>query len=215
MGRKKERVENIDIDLEFARLRYPRGTKKFYKEKIKNYRAFVEEALTTLKAKYSHESEVLHFERIQEFCMQFNIIFESEDDISSRVQKIENFCWILEGILISMDEKYPNETEESHIEKLQQFCWSIGKMFLQFDNDTSASRSTIETHAREMTDFYWFLNMTLTSMKAKHPNEMKQFHIKEMEEYLWFVDMIFNSIGNLDQSQIKKIKDYWGLDEKD
>jgi hypothetical protein len=36
-----------------------------------------------------------------------------------------------------------------------------------------------------------------------------------MEEYLWFVDMIFNSIGNLDQSQVKNIKDYWGLEEND
>lgn len=215
MGRKKERVEDIGIDLEFARLRYPRGTKKFYEEKIKSYRSFVEEALTSLKAKYSHETEVSHFRRIQEFCMQFNIIFESEDDISPRVQKIENFCWILEEILISMDGKYPNETEESHIEKLQEFCRSIGKMFLTFDNNTRASRATIETHAREMTDFYWFLNMTLTSMKTKYPNEMKEFHIKEMEEYLWFVDMIFNSVGNLDQSQVKIIKDYCGLEEND
>ncbi|WP_162477950.1 hypothetical protein [Nitrososphaera sp. AFS] len=50
-------------------------------------------------------------------------------------------------------------------------------------------------------------------MKTKFPHEMKEYHIKEMEDYLWFVDMTFNSAGYIDQSQAKKIKEYWGIIE--
>jgi hypothetical protein len=51
------------------------------------------------------------------------------------------------------------------------------------------------------------------SMKTKYPHETKEYHIKEMEEYLWFADMTFNSAGNIDQSQAKKIKEYWEINE--
>jgi predicted DNA-binding protein len=173
--------ENIDIDLELARLRYPQDTKERLDEKVKDYRPIVLEALTSLKNRYSEESEVSHFKRIQEFCMQANIIFELGDEIPKRV----------------------------HMQKIQQFCFVISKMFMPLDNDTSGTYDTGENHIKEMVDFYWFLNMTLTSMKTKFPHETKEYHIKEMEDYLWFVDMTFNSAGNIDQSQAKKIKEYW------
>ena len=201
--------ENIDIDLELARLRYPQDTKERLDEKVKDYRPIVLEALTSLKNRYSEESEVSHFKRIQEFCMQANIIFELGDEIPKRVQKLEYFCWILDMILTAMDDKYPNEKEEFHMQKIQQFCFVISKMFMPLDNDTSGTYDTGENHIKEMVDFYWFLNMTLTSMKTKFPHETKEYHIKEMEDYLWFVDMTFNSAGNIDQSQAKKIKEYW------
>ena len=144
--------------------------------------------------------------------MQANVIFELEDNISIRVQNIENFCWILDMILTAMDDKYPNEKEEYHMEKIQEFCMAISKMFAPIDNYRSGTY-TEENRAKEMSDFYWFLNMTLTSMKTKYPHETKEYHIKEMEEYLWFVDMIINSSGNIDQSRVKKIKEYWGLED--
>jgi hypothetical protein len=205
--------ENIDIDLELARLRYPQDTKERLDEKVKDYRPIVLEALTSLKNRYSQESEVSHFKRIQEFCMQASIIFELGDEIPKRVQKLEYFCWILDMILTAMDDKYPNEKEEFHMQKIQQFCFVISKMFMPLDNDTSGTYDTGENHVKEMVDFYWFLNMTLTSMKTKFPNETKEYHIKEIEDYLWFVDMTFNSAGNIDQSQAKKIKEYWGINE--
>jgi hypothetical protein len=145
--------------------------------------------------------------------MQANVILGLEDNISVRVQKIENFCWILDMILIAMDDKYPNEKEEYHMEKIQQFCFAISNMFMPSDDDTSGTYDTGMNHVKEMADFYWFLNMTLTSMKTKYPHETKEFDIKEMEEYLWFVDMTFNSTGNIDQSHVKKIKQYWGIKE--
>jgi hypothetical protein len=145
--------------------------------------------------------------------MQTNVIVGLEDDISIRVQKMENFCWILDMILTAMDEKYPNEKEEYHMEKIQEFCFAIAKMVGPIDIDTAGTYDTEENRAKEMADFYWFLNMTLTSMKTKYPHETKEYHIKEMEEYLWFVDMIINSSGNIDQSQVNKIKEYWGLED--
>ena len=204
-------MEDIGIDLELARLRYPNGTKEHLNEKIQDYRWLVAETLTSLIAKCSLESEVSHFKRIQEFCMQVNVIFEFEDKVLVRVQKLQNFCWILGLVLTAMDDKYPNEKEEYHMEKIQEFCWSLSKMFILLDNDISESYNTKENHAKEMADFYWLLNMTLTSMKTKYPHETKEYHIKEMEEYLWFLEMIFNPSGNIDQSQVKKIKEYWGL----
>jgi hypothetical protein len=212
LANKRDHVDDIDIDVELARLRYPSGTKEHLMEKIQDYRWLVEETLTSLKTKYSQESEVSHFKRIQGFCMQTNVIFEEEDDVSIRVQKLENFCWILDMILTAMDDKYPNEKEEFHMEKIQQFCLAISKMLGSLDIDTAGLYDTEENRAKEMTHFYWFLNMTLTSMKTKYPHETKEYHIKEMEEYLWFLNMIFNSSGNIDQAQVKKIKEYWGLE---
>jgi hypothetical protein len=116
-------------------------------------------------------------------------------------------------ILTAMDDKYPNEKEEFHMEKIQRFCLEISEMFGLLDNGTSGNYDTEENRAKEMADFYWFLNMTLTSMKTKYPHETKEYHIKEMEEYLWFLDMIFNSSGNIDQAQVKKIKEYWVIKE--
>jgi hypothetical protein len=207
----KEVEEDIDIDLELARLRYPNVTKEHLNEKIGKHRWLVEEAVTSLKTRYSQESDVSHFKRIQDFCMQANVILGLEDDVSIRVQILENFCWILDMILRAMDDKYPNEKEEYHMEKIQQFCFAISKMFMPLYDDTSGCYDTGESHVKEMVDFYWFLNMTLTSMKTKYPHETKEFDIKEMEEYLWFVDMTFNSSGNIDQAQVKKIKEYWGI----
>lgn len=204
--------DDVDIDLELARLRYPDVTKEHLDKKIGKYRWLVEEALTSLETRYSQESEVSHFKRIQDFCMQANIILGLENDVTRRVQKIENFCWMLDLILTAMDDKYPNEKEEYHMEKIQEFCWSIVSMFIPIDDNTSTSYDTIQNRAKEMADFYWFLNMILTSMKTKCPHETKEYHIKEMEEYLWFVDMVFNSSGNIDQSQVKKIKEYWGIE---
>lgn len=222
LAKGKEVEGDIGIDLELARLRYPNNTKEHINEKIGKYRWLVEEALTSLKTRYSQESEVSYFKRIQDFCMQANVIVGLEDDISVRVQKLENFCWILDMILTAMDDKYPNEKEEYHMEKIQEFCWSIVEMFMPSDNtsnsyisdnNTSGSYGNGENRANEMVDFYWFLNMMLTSMKTKYPHETKEYHIKEMEEYLWFVDMTFNSSGNIDHSQAKKIKEYWGLED--
>jgi predicted DNA-binding protein len=212
MKQTNETERDIEIDLELARLRYPNGTKEHLTEKIHDYRWLVEEILTSLKTKYSQESDVSHFKRIQDFCMQVNVIFELEDKIPTRVQKLENFCWILDMILTAMDDKYPNEEEEFHMEKIQRFCLAISEMFGSLDNDTSGTYGTDENRAKEMADFYWFLNITLTSMKTKYPHETKEYHIKEMEDYLWFLDMIFNSSGNIDQAQVKKIKEYWGLE---
>ncbi len=129
----------MNIDLELARLRYPQDTKERLDEKVKDYRPIVEEALTSLKSKYSQESKVSHSKRIQEFCMEANIIFELEDEISARVQKLEYFCWILDMILTAMDKKYPNEKEELHMQKIQQFCLAISKMFMPLDDDVSGS----------------------------------------------------------------------------
>ena len=211
--KEREVQGNVDTDLDLARLRYPNVTKEYLNEKIANYRWLVEEALTSLRTRYSQESEVSHFKRIQDFSMQANVVLGLEDDVSIRVQKLENFCWILDMILTAMDDKYPNEKEEFHMQKIQQFCSAISKMVMPLDNDTSGTYDTGENHVKEMVDFYWFLNMTLTSMKTKFPHEMKEYHIKEMEDYLWFVDMTFNSAGNIDQSQAKKIKEYWGIIE--
>lgn len=211
-----KQTKDIGIDLELARLRYPHGTKEHLREKIQDYRWLVEETLITLKAKYSQESDVTHFKRIQEFCMQVNAIFELEHNISVRVQKLENFYWIVDMILTAMDDKYPNEKEELHMEKIQQFSLAIFEMFGPLDNDTRGTYDTEEKEkrAREMADLYWFLNMTLTLLKTKYPHELKEYHIKEMEEYFWFLDMIFNSSGNIDQAQVTKIKEHWGLQRK-
>ena len=213
LAKREDREGDISIDLELAHQRYPQGTKEHLSEKIEDYRWLVEETLTSLKAKYSQESELSYFKRIQEFCMQTIVIFQVEENVSVRVQKLENFCWILDMILTAMDDKYPNEKEEFHLEKIHEFCLAISEMFGPLDNDTSGAYDTDENRAKEMVDFYWFLNMTLTSMKTKYPHETKEYHIKDMEEYLWFLDMIFNSSRNIDQSQVKKIKEYWGLKE--
>ena len=50
-------------------------------------------------------------------------------------------------------------------------------------------------------------------MKTKYRHETKEFDITELEEYLWFVDMVFKSSENIDQAQVKKIKEYWGIKE--
>ena len=205
--------EDININPEVARLRYPNVTKEQLNEKIGKYRWLVEDALTSIKTRHSQESEVSHFKRIQDFCMQANVILGLEEDVTIRVQRIENFCWVLDLILTAMDDKYPNEKEENYMEKIQEFCCSIVEMFMPIDGNANDSNDTEHNRAKEMVDFYWFLNMTLTSMKTKFPHETKEYHIKEMEEYLWFVDMVFNSSGNIDQSQVKKINEYWGMEE--
>lgn len=212
MNQTEKTAQDIGIELELVRLRYPEGTKEFYESKIKSYRWLVEATITSLKAKYPNESEVARFKRIQEFCILIATVFESEDEIPLRVQKIENFYWMIDRILASLDEKFTNETEKSHFERIQEFCWSIIRMFMPLDED-STSYDVNKSHAKEMEDFYWFLNMTLSSIKEKFPHETKEYHIKVMEEYLWFVDMIFMSIGNIHQSEVKKIKEYWGIEE--
>ncbi|NAL78681.1 hypothetical protein [Nitrososphaera sp. AFS] len=121
MVKEREVEGNVDIDLDLARLRYPNVTKEYLNEKIVNYRWLVDEALTSLRTRYSQESEVSHFKIIQDFSMQANVVLGLEDDVSIRVQKLENFCWILDMILTAMDDKYPNEKEEFHMQKIQHF----------------------------------------------------------------------------------------------
>ena len=212
MRQTKETEQDIGIDLELARLRYPDATKNFYDKKIKSYRWLIEATLTSLKGKYPNESEVSYYKRVQEFCMLIATVFGSEDNVSIRVEKLENFYWMLDSILASLDKKFLNETEKSHMERLQEFCWSVTKMFMPLDEDSS-SIEVNKSDVKEMDEFYWFLNMTLSSLKEKYPHETKEYHIKVMEEYLLLVDMVFTSIGNIHQSEVKKIKEYWGVKE--
>ena len=211
MRQRKEAEQKMGIDLELVRLRYPDETREFYNNKTKSYRWLVEETLTSLKAKYPNESEVSYFKRIQEFCILIATVFESEDNVSLRVEKLENFYWMLDMILASLDKKFLNETEKSHMERIQEFCWSITKMFMPLD-ENSSSYDVNKSDVKEMDEFYWFLNMTLSSIREKYPHETKEYHIKVMEEYLWLVDMVLMSIGNIHQSEVKKIKEYWGLE---